>query len=352
MDKPLTVREVARLVDGTVEGDGSVSVAGVASIASAGPGEITFAADGRHAADLGDSSAGAAIVGESPATAPMPLIRVGSVEAAVAKLLDHLADPEDTPPVGRDASAVVAVDAEIAADAAVGAGVTVGPRASVGAGTVLCANVSVGAGARIGANCMLAEGVVVRANCRLGDRVRIGPNSVIGWDGFGYYFADGVHHKITHAGNVVIEDDVEIGACSCVDRAKFGSTRIGAGTKIDNLVQVAHNVRIGRGCILVGQCGIAGSAALGDFVVIGGNAGIRDNISLGDGVQCSAFAAVASDIPDGEIVAGTPARPYREALRIAQASAKLPQLLKRVKDIEKRLSALEPPEDNQQARDC
>jgi UDP-3-O-[3-hydroxymyristoyl] glucosamine N-acyltransferase len=341
LDKPMTAREVAELVGGAVEGDGSVRLSGIAPIDAAGPGDLTFASDARHAASLSKSRAAAAIVGSESPAAPMTLIRVENVQAAVAKFLGELALPEDLPPAGAHSSAVIAPDAVVAPDAAVGPGVVVASGARIGSRASLCANVVVGARAVIGDESMLAEGVVVKADCVIGRRVRIGPNSVIGADGFGYYFAGGVHHKIPHIGNVVIEDDVEIGACSCVDRAKFGSTRVGAGTKIDNLVQVAHNVQIGRGCILVGQCGVAGSAKLGDYVAVGGNAGIRDNVTLGDRVQCSAFAAVASDVADGEIVAGIPAVPAKEQFRIMKACERLPDLIKRVRELEEKVKRLE-----------
>jgi len=343
---PLTVRAVADLLGATVEGDDSVLIESLASLEAAEAGQLTFAADEKRAARLAGSGASAAIVGPAPASAPMALIRVTNVQAAVAKLLAYLAGPEDLPPARRHESAVVADDADVPDDVAVGANVVVGSGVRVGPGSVLCANVFLGRGVRVGSGCVLGEGVVVKARVRIGDRVRIGPNSVIGYEGFGYYTEGGVHHRVAHIGDVAIEDDVEIGACACVDRAKFGTTRIGAGTKIDNLVQVAHNVTTGRGCLLAGQCGIAGSARLGNYVVLGGNAGVRDNVVLGDGVQCSAFAAVANDIPDGQAVLGIPARPAREALRVIRAAAKAPELLKRVKALETRLDALESSEDH------
>jgi UDP-3-O-[3-hydroxymyristoyl] glucosamine N-acyltransferase len=342
----MTLREVADLVGGTVEGDASTVIDGIAAVESAGPSDLTFAADQRHGARIAESKAGAAIVGRSPASAPMPLVRVGDVQAAVAKLLGHVGEMEDFPPVGVHPTAVVSPRAQVAPDARIGPGAVVGDRSSIGPGCILCAHVAVNSDVALGRDCVLFEGVVVKPGCAIGDRVRIGPNSVIGHDGFGYRTEGGVHHRIPHVGNVVIEDDVDIGACACVDRAKFGSTRIGAGTKIDNLVQVAHNVQVGRGCILVGQCGIAGSAKLGQYVVVGGNAGIRDNITLGDGVHCSAFAAVAADVPDGQAVAGIPAAPARDMYRQLQAAAKLPELLKRVKELEARLSALESAKDH------
>ncbi|HUS48180.1 MAG TPA: UDP-3-O-(3-hydroxymyristoyl)glucosamine N-acyltransferase, partial [Phycisphaerae bacterium] len=324
----MTARELAELVGGTVEGDESVEIRSIASVDCAVGGDLTFAADAKHAAALAGSKAAAAIVGPGAIKAPMTLIRVGNVQAAVAKFLGRLMRGEDLPSAGVHETAIVAADAEVASGAAVGPGVVVGSGAKIGSRAILCANVVIGARAVIGDETVLAEGVVIKADCIIGRRVRIGPNSVIGAAGFGFYFADGAHHRIPHAGNVVIEDDVEIGSCSCVDRAKFGSTRVGSGTKIDNLVQVAHNVQIGRGCILVGQSGVAGSAKLGNYVVAGGHSGIRDNVTLGDGVQCSAFAAVASDVGDGEVVAGIPAGPAKEQFRIIKACERVPELLK------------------------
>jgi len=342
----LTVRRIAELVGGTVEGDGSRTIRMVASIEQAGPEEITFAVDERHAAALASSQAGAAIVGKGALSAPMSLVRVDNVWAAVTKLLAHLAGEAYLPAAGVHPSATVAGDAQLGFRVAIGPGCVIGAKARIGQGSVLCANVTVGAGAVIGQDCLLAEGAVVRAGCVLGDRVRIGPNSVIGSEGFGYYFAEGAHRRIPHIGNVVIEDDVEIGACSCVDRAKFGSTRIGAGTKIDNLVQIAHNVQIGRNCILAGQAGLAGSVKLGNGVTVMGHAGIRDHVAIGDGAQCAAFSAIAADVPDGQAVAGIPAQPAREALRIVQAWNRLPELIKTVRTLEARLKALESAKDH------
>ncbi|MFP4052795.1 MAG: UDP-3-O-(3-hydroxymyristoyl)glucosamine N-acyltransferase, partial [Phycisphaerae bacterium] len=266
----ITARRIAELVGGSLEGDPDASVHWIAPVDTAGEGELTFAADEKYAARLADSKASVALVGEKPETAPMTLVRVGNVNAAVAALLAELAPRESMPPAGVHPSAVVAEDATVDPAAAVGPHVVIGAGSSVGAGTILQAGVVLGEAVTVGAGCVPHENVVVKDRCRLGSRVVVGPGSVVGFTGFGYFTdpSTGVHHLVPHAGDVVIEDDVEIGACSCVDRAKFGSTRIGAGTKIDNLVQVAHNVQVGKGCLLVGQCGIAGSAVLGNHVVL------------------------------------------------------------------------------------
>ncbi len=343
---PMTTAQIAALVGGSVEGDSSLRIEALAPMDAASAAQLTYAADERRTAALARCRAGAAIVGKMPASASMTFIRVADVDEAVSRLLAALAAPEDLPAVGVHPTAIVAAAAIVPADAAVGPHVTIASGARLGSGCVVCAHASIGAGATLGDNCVLFDGVVIRAGTVIGNRVRIGPNSVIGFDGFGYRFANGVHHKIAHVGNVVIEDDVEIGACACVDKAKFGSTRIGRGTKIDNLVQVAHNVQVGQGCILVGQCGVAGSAKLGNYVVIGGNAGIRDNVSLGDGVQASAFAAVAQDVEAGTMVAGIPAGPAKDQFRMVQALTKLPDLLKRVKELESRLEALGSPKNH------
>lgn len=337
----MTVQTIADIVGGRVQGDGSVEITGVAPIDAATSADVTFAVDSRRSAALANCGAGAAIVSCDAPAVEMPLVRVDNVDAAISALLGHLAPAEDLPAPGIHPSACIASDAELGPDVAVGPGVVIGSRARVGSRSVLCANVSVGADVVIGPDVVLFDGAVVRHGCEVGSRVRIGPNSVIGFEGFGYYHADGAHHRIPHAGAVVIEDDVEIGACTCIDRGKLSPTRIGAGTKIDNLVQIGHTVQVGRACLLAGQVGIAGSTRLGDGVVIGGSAGLRDNITIGDGVQCAAFSAIASDVPPGQAVAGVPAVPARDAYRMMAARTRLPELLKRVRSIESRLKALE-----------
>jgi len=347
-DEPLTTGRIAELVGGRCQGDPAVRIESVASLDQAGPGQLTFAADSRRAARLTEAKAAAAIVPEEAelASTDMPLIRVPDVQAALARLLGYLSRPEDRPPVGVDSTASISAGAELAADVRVGPGVVIAAGAEIGRASTLAANVTIGSDVKIGRDVVLSEGVVVRQGCRIGHRVRIGPNSVIGYEGFGYYFADGQHRKIPHAGNVVIEDDVEIGACACIDRAKFGSTRIGAGTKIDNLVQVAHNVQIGRDCVIAGLCGIAGSASLGQYVALGGHVGIRDNICLGRGVTCAAYTAVANDVPDGQTMFGIPAIGAREKFRQISLTGRLPEIVKRIKELEERLSSLESSKDH------
>jgi len=342
-EEVLTTSKIAEIVGGKLVGDRQVRIKSVAPLSAAQADQITFATNDQRVKELAGSKAGAAIVPESVELpeAGMAVIRVADVQAALAKLLAHLALPEDLPAVGIDPGAVIDPAAEIAADARIGPGVVVSARTRIGSRTALMAGVSVGPDVEIGPDTVLCEGVRVRHGCKIGSRVRIGPNSVVGYDGFGYYFADGKHNKIPHAGNVVVEDDVEIGACCCIDRAKFGSTVIGAGSKIDNLVQVAHNVRIGKGCILAGLCGIAGSASLGDYVVLGGHVGIRDNISLGGGVTCGAYTAVAEDVPDGVTMFGIPAVPAWQKLKEILLTRKLPDLVKRIGELEKKLKNLE-----------
>ncbi len=346
--KPMTVREVAAHIEATVEGDESLAVAALAAMDQAGPDDLSFAANVKRIKLLARCSARAVIV---PADADLPaeitssktLLRVDNVERAVAMLLSFLAGPESAtlPAVGVAPSAVIDPTAQLGPNVAIGPNVVIGPRSSIGQGTVLCSGAKIGPDVSIGASCVFHEGVVVRHNCEIGQAVRIGPNTVIGSDGFGYYFADGAHNKVTHIGNVIIEDGAEVGACTCVDRAKWGSTRIGAGAKIDNLVQIAHNVQVGPGCLLVSQVGIAGSTKLGRFVVLGGSVGIRDNIEIGDGTEIGACSCLAQSVGPGERLFGIPAKDAKTALREWTAAAKLPELLKRVKTLEKKIATLE-----------
>jgi UDP-3-O-[3-hydroxymyristoyl] glucosamine N-acyltransferase len=341
MTQSLTVGQIAELIGGDVVGNADAPIGGFAPFEVAQPGQLTFAVDDKRLAAIGQSQAGAVIVpADAELEATVNLIRVPQVELAIAQLLNQFAPPADLPAAGVAASAAIAATATVAPDARIGENVVIGDGASIGSGTALCANVVVGRDATIGEDCVLDVGAVIEARSLLGDRVRVGPNTVIGYEGFGYIPDPDGHHRIEHIGNVVIEDDVDLGASVCIDRAKFGSTRIGRGTKIDNLVQIAHNVQIGGGCLIAGQVGIAGSAKLGQFCVLGGSAGIRDNTTLGDGVTVAAYSAVANDVPDGETVAGTPARNAGQMLRIVTTQMKLPEMAKRLKALEAKVNKL------------
>ncbi len=338
----MTVGEVADWIGATVEGDDRCRLTGLASIAEAGSDELTFATDRHHLAQLSLCRAAAVIVpADATVVCDAVVLRVAHVPAAVAELLKRLAGPEDLPPAGVHPSAVVSDEAELADGVAVGPLAVISAGARIASGAVVSARAYIGSDVEIGERTVLAEGVVVRQSCRIGRRCRIGPNSVIGYDGFGYYTTEGTHHRIVHAGTVVIEDDVDLGACVCVDRAKFSRTRIGAGTKVDNLVQIAHNVDIGPGSIVVAQVGIAGSTRLGHHVVLGGAASIRDNIEVGDLAQVAGRAGVMRDVPAGQTVAGTPAYEGKQFFRMIRALEQLPELLRDVRQLRKRLDQLD-----------
>ncbi len=339
----LTVGEVAERVGGRLVGDADVPVRRLVGLRDAGAEDLTFAVDARRAAALGDSGAAAALVPAEQADLGIPQIVVEDVQRAVATLLSEMDEPSDLPPDGADASALVSPDAEVDPSAGVGPGAVISAGARIATGARICARAFIGAGVEVGVGSFVFEGAVVRAGCRVGARCRIGPNSVIGHDGFGYDTREGVHNRIPHVEAVEIADDVEIGAGVCIDRGKFVPTRIGAGAKIDNLVQIGHNVQVGRGCLLCGQVGVAGSTRLGDYVVLGGGSGVKDNITIGDGVQCAAYAAIAQDAPPGERLAGVPAVSARDKLRQIKAVERLPELLKKIKELEARLSELESP---------
>jgi UDP-3-O-[3-hydroxymyristoyl] glucosamine N-acyltransferase len=270
----------------------------------------------------------------------MPVLIVDHADLAMARVAELFAPPVPRPPVGIDKSAQVAPAAKIADGVAIGPGVYIGPGARIGARSVLHANVYVGADTTIGDSCELFPNVVVRERCTLGNRVIIHACSAIGSDGFGYRWDGQRHAKIPQIGTVIIEDDVEIGSCSCVDRAKFGVTRIGRGSKLDNLVQIAHNVTIGPHCILAGQAGTAGSASLGAGVMLGGQCAVNDHTSMGDRSMLAACSGALSDVEPGQVVSGLPAIPHRQFLREQAALRKLPELRAEVRKLQAELESL------------
>jgi len=336
-----TLTELATAAGGSVRGPGDLLVGGVNTLVDAGNDQITWASQNRYRDALEKSRAAAVVVPVEFGPTPMPAILCPDPELGILRILELFAPPVPAPPLGRDASAHITDDAEIGADSAIGPNVVVGAGARIGSRTVLHANVFVGDESVIGDDCVLWPGVIVRERCTLGNRIIIHSNAVIGTDGFGYHYAQGGHQKIPQIGTVQIEDDVEIGAGTCIDRAKLGATVIGAGSKIDNLVQIGHNVQIGPQCIVAGQAGLSGSVRLGSGVLVGGQAGFSEQQTVGDGAQVGGGAAVVNDIPAGASVMGFPARDSRVVMRENVLVRRLPELATTLKDLIKRVEQLE-----------
>ncbi len=312
----------------------------IASLTAARAGDLSFLGNAKYRAQVAASTATALLLPLDYTGEPQPgqvFLFVENPSVALAKVCARIEAalwPKPTPGVHR--SVIVAPTARVDATAHVGPLCVVEDDAVVGPGSVLQASVFVGRGAQIGRDCFLMPGVVLGAGCSLANRVRLQPGVVIGSDGFGYEFVNGRHEKVPQIGVVIIGDDVEIGANSTLDRARFSRTVVGEGTKIDNLVQVAHNVVIGKHCILCAQVGISGSTTLEDYVILGGQAGVGGHITLGKGSKGGGGAGIASDVPAGAYVNGNPAIPYMLERRLAVLHQRLPDLFKRVEALEKK----------------
>lgn len=348
MSLSYTIEQLADMVGGNVRGHKNVKLTGVADVSDATDHQITWISSAKYAAALKESHAGVVLVDADFGPTPMPAILCERVDRSVAKLLGAFAANPTRPEPGVHTTAVVHESARIGDGAAIGPCAVIAADVSIGAPSVIHAGVYVGAGTTVGDDCVFWPNVVIRDGCVIGHRVTIHPGAVIGADGLGYYFDEGSHHKIPHIGGVRLEDDVEIGACACIDRAKFGYTTIGRGTKIDNLVQIAHNVRVGEHCVIAGQCGISGSVRIGDFCVFGGRAGAVDNVAVGDGARLAGGHTIATkDIPPGVTVSGFPARDHRQEMRQQALVRRLPALADLVKDLTARVNQLESSADHQ-----
>lgn len=336
-----SVADIARRVGGRVVGDASVVVARIGGLGDVGADGLSFVRDSKQVTKWNGGKAGAALIsektlGEEGVEAASgdgrALIVVADADLALIELLGQVT-PDPVRPEGIEAGAHVHESAEIGAGVRIAAGASVGAGSKIGDGTILHAGARVGGAVTIGRGCELFANAVVQDRCVLGDGVVLHPGVVIGADGFGYRPApDGKGLiKIPHAGHVEIGDGVEIGANSCVDRGKFGATKVGAGTKIDNLVQIGHNCEIGMCCVICGNCGLAGSVKLGNGVMLAGGVGIVDGLTIGDGAKIGGRAGVMTDVPAGESWLGAPARPSREAFRIFSAMDQLPEMMRKVK---------------------
>lgn len=338
--REISVGELAKLVGGELTGDAERLITSVAPIDKAGPHSATFAQDRRTAALHKDQDFGVVLGPEDTPQIASSLIRVPHPRLAWNKVLAYFA-PEVSLPQGIDSSAQISPDAKLGQNVTVGSFVVIGPKAQVGAGSILYPGVYLGHRAKVGRDCLLYPNVVIREDVQIGDRVIIGPGTVVGSDGFGFVNSGGKHHKVPQIGAVIIEDDVELGANVTVDRAMMGTTRIGRGTKTDNLLQIAHNVEVGEDCLLVAQVGIAGSTILGDGVIMAGQSGAAGHQKIGSGSTVMARGLVVGDLPPGSQVSGVPARPHKEELRARAASLRLPKDLKRLKQLEQRVAQLE-----------
>jgi UDP-3-O-[3-hydroxymyristoyl] glucosamine N-acyltransferase len=336
----VTRAQLAGAINGQLHGDPGGWLTGVNAVDRAGPEEVTFVTTRAHADGAADSKAGAVIVSEKLQGVDVPQLVVHNVAAALIEAL-RLFAPKLTPMSGVHSAAVVEDSATVAPDAAVGPGAYVGPGAQIGSRSIIGAGCMIGENARIGSHCRLDANVVVYHNCRIGNHCIIQANTTIGSTGFGYAIIDGQHRLIPHNGGVVIEDCVEIGANCCIDRAKFNDTIIGAGTKLDNLIQIAHNVVIGKCCILAGQVGISGSCVIGDGVMMGGQAGIADHVHIGDGAQIAGQSGVTKNVEAKASLFGNPARDVGQQMRTIAVMARLPEWARELKSLAARVEKLE-----------
>jgi UDP-3-O-[3-hydroxymyristoyl] glucosamine N-acyltransferase len=338
-----TAAQLAERLGARVAGDPDLALTGFAPADSAKAGELTFAENESYFARADQSAASAVLVaGPFESGTGKTLIHVANARVAFAQVLP-LFFPEPVHPPGAHPTAVVAASAEVDPTAHIGPHCVVGERAKIGPGCVLTAHDYVGDDCVLGEGCRLFPNVTLYARSVLGKRVRIHAGTVVGADGFGYVFDAGAHRKVPQVGHVILHDDVELGANVTIDRAALGATVIGRGTKIDNLVQIAHNVSIGEHCIVVAQVGIAGSTKIGNYVTLAGQVGIAGHLRIADKVTIAAQSGVMNHIPEGQKWMGSPAQPDRVTKRQLLAIERLPELLRRVQELERRLGTEEKP---------
>jgi UDP-3-O-[3-hydroxymyristoyl] glucosamine N-acyltransferase len=340
--RPIALRDIAAKV-GCAAPPGDLRITGVSTLAEAGPNDISFLGSDAFVKQFSSTRAAAVLVQKSvhiPPSARTVVLPVEDADLAMATVLSLFAPPPVRPSPGNDPQAKIDPSAQLGQGVSIGAFCVVGPNVRIGRGSIIHPQVYIGEESEIGDDCEIFPHVTIRERVRIGSRVIIHAGSVLGSDGFGYRWDGTQQAKIPQIGTVVVEDDVEIGSCVCIDRAKFSVTRIGRGTKIDNLVQVAHNVSIGPHSVIAGQAGLAGSASLGTRVSLGGQTALRDHVHIGDGAMVAACAAVANDVAAGKIVSGMPALPHRQSLREQAAFRRLPDLVVQVRVLEEAIEQL------------
>lgn len=331
--------EICRLVGGELIGDGDIEICGVNGLAEAETNQITFAVP-PHLEKVADSKAAVVMLAQPMPDVPKPQLIVANPREAFGKLLSLFA-PTVQITRGVHPSAVIGSNVVLGENVAIMPYVVIANDAIIGDNTVIYPFSYIGEAAVVGKDCLLYPSVTVREQCHLGDRVIIHSGSIVGSDGFGFVTIDGKHHKVPQVGNAVIGDDVEIGANVAIDRATIGSTIVGKGTKLDNLVHLGHNDVIGENCLFVAQVGISGSVTVGNNVTFAGQVGSAGHLSIGDHCVFAARTGIISDIPAKSFYAGFPARPHKEWLREEASARKVPDMLKKMRELEKRIAELE-----------
>ena len=335
-----SLQQLVDLVGGQLRGNPDVEIFRVAPIDRALDGDITFLSNPKYLQHLKNCKASAVIVAPGVEVPEINLVFSRNPYLAFAKILTYL-HPSGQTNTGVMLGAHVADSAEIDATATVYPGCVVGERVKIGAGTVLYPGVVIYADVMIGRDCILHAQAIVREGCHLADRVILQPSAVIGSDGFGFAPDGSSYYKIPQVGIVILEDDVEIGACSCIDRAALGETRIRRGTKLDNLVQIGHNVEVGEDCIIVAQGGIAGSSKIGNHCTFGGQAAIAGHLTVGDNVMIGGRGGATGNVEANQVLSGLPLMPHKQWLRSTMTLPKLPEMRKDIQQLKKRLEELE-----------
>ncbi|MFA5974777.1 MAG: UDP-3-O-(3-hydroxymyristoyl)glucosamine N-acyltransferase [Elusimicrobiota bacterium] len=326
----LQARDIAQAVGGELQGDENRFVEGAAGLEEAGEHQISFFHNLKYSDALNRTKAGVVVIPEKTNGLTLPegktWIRVSNPQGAFAQILGLLGKDRQRPPQGIHPQSSIDPKAQMGATVGVGAFVVIEAGAVIGSGTVLYPGCYIGANSHVGENCILYPNVTLREDVEVGSRVIIHVGAVLGADGYGFATQNGQHHKIPQIGRVVVEDDVEIGANVTIDRATTGETCVGAGTKIDNLVHIAHNVRIGRHCLIVAQVGISGSTRIGNNVTLAGQVGVAGHLTIGDGAVIAAQSGIMNNVKPGEVLFGSPARPHRQAMKLQAIYGKLPEI--------------------------